>query len=231
MIHLLAQASATQPTECPVGPLDLSLLDWSGWGVEIRIGVLWLAVALLLGVAIWWFLPWMRRKWLKGYRTKSVKLTFKGVEWDICPDTETRRVAHQAWVEIKSRKVGQPFEEGQDVIVEVYRSWYQLFSVLRELAKSIPADRLQDCDETRNLVELLMRALNEGLRPHLTMWNAKFRRWYEAALSDEANKGKAPQEVQKEFPEYEELVTDLRRVSDEFVAFADSLEEIVKDGK
>jgi hypothetical protein len=153
------------------------------------------------------------------------------VEWDICPDTETRRVAHQAWVEIKSRKVGLPFEEGFDVIIEVYDSWYQLFGVLRDLAKSIPADRLQDCEDTRNLVSLLMRSLNEGLRPHLTKWQAKFRRWYETALASEDNKGKSPQEIQRLYPGYGELVADLCKVSAEFVQFADSLEKIVKDDK
>jgi len=231
MMYPLAQVSATQPAERPVDPFDLSLLDWNGWGVEVRIGIVWLAVAVLVGVAVWWFLPWIRRKWLKGYRTRAVKLTFKGVEWDIYPDTETRRVAHQAWVEIKSRKVGLPFEEGLDVIVEVYNSWYELFGVLRDLVKSIPADRLQDCEDTRNLVALLMRALNEGLRPHLTKWQAKFQRWYEAALANEDNKGKSPQDIQRLYPQYDELVADLCRVSSKFVAFADSLEKIVKDGK
>lgn len=237
MIHLFAQTATTalavpaQQAGQAVGPTDLSLLDWNGWGVEVRIGVLWLLVAVLIGVAVWWVLPLVRRKWLRGYRTKSVKLTFKGVEWDICPDIETRRVAHQAWVEIKSRKVGLPFEEGLDVIVEVYNSWYQLFGVLRDLAKSIPADRLQDSEDTCNLVALLMRALNDGLRPHLTKWQAKFRRWYDAALANNDNEGKSPQEIQRLYPNYEELVADLRKVNGEFVQFADSLERIVKDGK
>jgi len=237
MTLLLASTTTPAPNNSDqlvnqaVGLTDLSLLDWNGWGVEVRIGMLWLVVAVLIGVAVWWFLPWIRRKWLKGYRTRAVKLTFKGVEWDICPDTETRRVAHQAWVEIKSRKVGLPFEEGLDVIVEVYNSWYQLFGVLRDLAKSIPADRLQDCEDTRKLVALLMRALNEGLRPHLTRWQAKFRRWYDAAIANEDNKAKSPQEVQRLYPHYDELVADLRKVNGEFVQFADSLEKIVKDGK
>jgi len=229
MTYLLAQATATSPTAPgrTVGPTDLRLLDWNGWGVEVRIGALWLVIAVLVVVAAWWFLPLMRRKWLKGYRTKAVKLTFKGVEWDICPDTETRRVAHQAWVEIKSRKAGLPFEEGLDVIVEVYDSWHQLFGVLRNLAKSIPADRLQDCEDTRSLVAILMKALNEGLRPHLTRWQAKFRRWYEVALANEDNQGKSPQDIQRLFPEYSELVTDLRKVNEEFVRFADSLNQLV----
>lgn len=237
MTYLIAQATTTLPADSTqsagqiVGPTDLSLLDWNGWGVEVRIGVAWLLAAVVVGASVWWFLPWIRRRWLKGYRTKAVRLTFKGVEWDICPDTETWRVAHQAWVEIKSRKVGLPYEEGLDVIVEVYNSWYQLFSVLRDLAKSIPADRLQDSEDTRNLVALLMRALNEGLRPHLTKWQAKFRRWYDAALANEDNKSKSPQDIQRLYPQYGELVADLRKVNEEFVRFADSLEKIVKDGK
>jgi hypothetical protein len=221
----------TQPAAQPVRPTDLNLLNWNGWGVEVRIGLVWLLVAVVIAVAVWWLLPWMRRKWLRGYRTTAVKLTFKGVEWEICPDSETRRIAHQAWVEIKSRKVGLPFEEGLDVIAEVYDSWYQLFRVLRDLAKSIPADRLQDCEDTRKVVALLMSALNEGLRPHLTTWQAKFRRWYEAELANDRSKGMSPQEVQRRYPEYEGLVADLRKVSEEFVRFADSLHAVVMDGK
>ncbi len=211
-----------------VGATELNLLTWNGWGFEVRVGLLWFLVAVVAGVLVWWVLPWVRRKHLRGFRTKAVKLTFKGVEWEICPDIETRRVAHQAWVEIKSRKVGLPFEEGSDVIVEVYNSWYQVFGVLRDLAKSIPADRLKDCDDTRNVVGLLMRSLNEGLRPHLTIWQAKFRRWYEVALTQDANKGKSPQEIQSLYPQYDELVRDLRKVNEEFVRFADSLERIVQ---
>ena len=161
MTYFLAQsatpspATAAQPGGQPVQPTDLKLLDWNGWGFEVRIGLVWFLVAVIVVIAVWWLLPWIRRKWLKGYRTSAVKLTFKGVEWEVCPDVETRRIAHQAWVEIKSRKVGLPFEEGLDVIAEVYDSWYQLFGVLRDLAKSVPANRLQDCEETRKVVALL----------------------------------------------------------------------------
>lgn len=226
---LLAQIAAptTQPARPPVDATELSLLDWRGWGFEVRLGLFWIMLVVLAFLALRWLVPLVSRKWLKHYRTQSVKLTFKGVEWDICPDTETRRVAHQAWIEIKSRKVGLPFEEGLDVIVEVYNSWYQVFGVLRDLAKSIPADRLEHCDDTRNVVALLMKALNEGLRPHLTRWQAKFRRWYDAELANEQNKGKSPQDIQKQYPQYGELVADLRKVNDEFVRFADSLHQVV----
>lgn len=37
-------------------------------------------------------------------------------------------IAHKAWVEIMTRKVGLLFEEDKDVIVEVYNSYRYLFS-------------------------------------------------------------------------------------------------------
>ncbi|MFZ4394548.1 MAG: hypothetical protein ACOYOU_02860 [Kiritimatiellia bacterium] len=237
MTSILAQiattglaASATS-SESHVGLTELHLLEWSGSGMEVRVGGLWLLL-IALGVACaWWVIPWLHRKHLNSYRTKAVKLSFKGVEWEICPDTETRRVAHQAWVEIKSRKVGLPFEENYDVIVEVYNSWYQLFAVLRDLAKSIPADRLDNCCDTRTVVSLLMSALNDGLRPHLTKWQAKFRRWYEIELAKPDNAGKSPQEIQQRYPQYNELMPDLRKVSEEFVRFTASLEQISTNAK
>ena len=88
MTCLLGQTTATEPAALTqqagqaMGPIDLSLLGWNGWDIEVRIGVLWLVVAVLIGVAIWWLLPWIRRKWLKGYRTRAVKLTFKGLALD-----------------------------------------------------------------------------------------------------------------------------------------------------
>lgn len=203
------------------------LFRWHGWGLELRVGLLWALLTILVLAIAWFWTPRVRRRFFGKYRTKSIKLTFKGVEWDICPDHETRRVAHQAWVEIKSRKVGLPFED-DDVIVEVYSSWYQLFGVLRELAKSIPADRLHDCDDTRKLVELLLRALNQGLRPHLTKWQARFRRWYAIEEKKGDQQQHTPQELQRQYPEYQALVADLRAVSTEFVQFADSLHQIAQ---
>lgn len=235
MIFMAAQSAAPLPanslqaTAQSVRPTELKLFEWNGWGIEVRVGLWWLLGAVIIGLTIWWLLPWIRRKWLKGYRTSAVKLTFKGVEWEVCPDMETRRIAHQAWVEIKSRKVGLPFEEGVDVIVEVYDSWYQLFGVLRDLAKSVPADRLEDCEDTRKVIALLMSALNEGLRPHLTTWQARFRRWYQVELALDANKNLSPQEIQAKYPKYDELVADLRKTNQEFVRFADSLESISRN--
>lgn len=210
---------------------DLSILDWNGWGLEVKIGLLWILGAILAVVIVRLGWPFVQRKFFRGYRTRAVRLAFAGLEVDICPDNETRRIAYQAWVEIQSRKVGLLFEEDHDVICEVYNSWYQLFGVLRNLAKSLPADRLKDCDDTRRVVDVLMMALNEGLRPHLTRWQARFRHWYELEIAKDKDGDVSPQDVQRRYPKYQELVTDLKSVNKEFVAFATSLLKVVEDQK
>lgn len=228
MSLVLAQANANLAEPARVGWVDL-LVEWQHLGFEIRIGIVWLLIAVIAAVALWWGVPYIRRKYLKNFRTKSVKLKTQWGEWEVCPDHDTRRVAHQAWVEIKSRKVGLPFDEDHDVVVEVYDSWYALFGVLRDLAKSIPPDRLEDCEETRKVVEVLMRSLNDGLRPHLTRWQAKFRRWYEAECKKTETDELTPQEIQQRYPAFADLVADLKKVNRDFVDFADSLGKIAKD--
>jgi len=230
MTGALAQVSLATPATDGVSAFDL-LFEWQRLGLGIRIGFIWLLITLGATAVLWWLVPYLRRKYFRNFRTKAIKLKTKWGEWEVYPDYDTRRIAHQAWVEIKSRKVGLPFDEDNDVVVEVYNSWYALFGVLRELAKSIPPDRLQDCDETRKVVEVLMRSLNDGLRPHLTRWQAKFRRWYDSESKEPDTNDLTPQEIQQRYPDFAELVADLKKVNHEFVEFADLLERVVKDSK
>ncbi len=222
---MLAQTQGgAQPASPASNWYDLVTLKWLDWGVELRIGLLGL---LLLGVLIWG-LPWLwrhvKRRRMRSWDTTSIKVKYGDlIEQEIKPNHDTVKIAYQAWVEIATRKVGLPFEEDHDLIVEVYNSWYQLFGVLRNLSKSVPAHRLREDKDTQRLVDVLHRVLNEGLRPHLTRWQAKFRRWFEDALTREEDKSIAPQQIQRGFPEYDALVADLRSINQQFVEFAATL--------
>lgn len=230
MLLPLAEASPTTPT-AHAGWTDFSLLSWRAGGLEVRIGLLWI---LLVGIGLAAIrIGWRRykRRYLRGFRTKSLRMSFKGPEVEICPDHETRRIAYQAWIEMQTRKVGFAFDPDNDVITEIYSSWYQLFGVLRELCKTIPAACLVDDVDARKLVDLLLASLNKGLRPHLTRWQARFRRWYSAAADLPENATRSPQEIQRDYPEYQELVADLRVVNREFVDFAGRLLELAELGK
>jgi hypothetical protein len=139
------------------------------------------------------------------------------------------KVAHNAWVEISSRKGAIPFDPDYDVIVEVYNSWYELFRALRDLAKSIPPDAVRANGDAAVLAEVLLNALNRGLRPHLTRWQARFRRWYEANQNNERFASMTPQEVQRQFPDYRALLADLERINAGMIEFTEELRRIAHD--
>ena len=66
-----------------------------------------------------------------------------------------------------------------------------------------------------------------GVRPHLTKWQARFRRWYEYAMQDSKNRAAAPQEVQTEFPKFEELKADMLLVNTALINYRAKLYTIV----
>ncbi len=113
-----------------------------------------------------------------------------------------QEIAYKLWVELNTRKIGLPYDENYDVIVEVYNSWYDFFKIARELLKDIPPNRLP---YSTKLITVTTDVLNVGLRPHLTKWQAKYRKWYNENRKDL----RSPQEIQRAFPEYDELLSDL----------------------
>ncbi len=138
---------------------------------------------------------------------------------------EVSKIAHKTWVEIMTRKVGLTFEEDKDVIVEVYNSWYKLFEIIRELLKNVEPNKKDENVET--LENILIKTLNEGLRPHLTKWQAKFRRWYDIELKEEKNSKVSPQEIQKRYEEYDSLIVDLKNTNKKMVQFAQELKKLI----
>lgn len=181
---------------------------------------------ILLGVALAALLyraaSW--RRLLQSWEAVEANLRLGGIgSVKIRPNHDDVQVAHRAWVGLATRKAGLPLDRENDVIVEIYDSWYELFGEMRRLAEEFPAQKLRAGD-SRKVVELIVEALNRGLRPHLTRWQARFRRWYDQAAM--ANPDMSPQEVQRLYPHYEELVTDLERVNGELLEYIDLLKAL-----
>ena len=115
------------------------------------------------------------------WEVQHVSLGFiRGPAVQLVPDNKVAAIAHQAWAELASRKAANRVED-EDVIVEVYDSWYSLFGTLRQLAKEVPVSSLHRSSDAGMLLEMLMTAMNEGLRPHLTEHRARFRSWWDTA--------------------------------------------------
>ena len=133
-------------------------------------------------------------------------------------------MAHQIWTELVTRKAALPFDPEHDVILEVYDSWYAMFGRVRELVAEIPATLVRDEKSTQELVRIATEALNLGLRPHLTTWQARFRNWY--AHQQDQLQSRAPQDVQRDYPDYESLVSDLLEVNRKMIAYSAALRRL-----
>lgn len=142
------------------------------------------------------------------------------------PNDDDRQIAYKIWVELSTRKIGLPIDFDQDVVTEVYDSWHTFFSVTRELIKDVPVRKYQR-DSTAKIIRLSIEVLNEGLRPHLTKWQARFRRWYEHAAKKEDFGNIAPQEIQQQFPAFKELTEDLKLVNERLIAYRNRMHDLI----
>ena len=205
---------------------DVFNIRIEGWGLDLHIGIvlaIFLAALFVLGI--------FARRHAGVWQLTQADFTFAGcASVTLCPTDDVARLAHQAWVEITTRKAALPFDDDHDLVLEVYNSWYELFRSLRELAKNVPTRQglRKDSDEAQ-LVEILTGALNIGLRPHLTRWQARFRRWYDEEQKKPECSGLSPQEIQRRFLQYEAMVADLKEVNEGLMGFAEALRKIAHE--
>lgn len=142
------------------------------------------------------------------------------------PNEVDRQIAYQIWIELSTRKIGLPIDREHDVVSEVYDSWYSFFSVTRELIKEVPVSKM-DRKDTEQIIRLAIEVLNTGIRPHLTQWQARFRRWYDTQLKLEENTDDPPQDIQQRFPQFNELSEDMQRVNQLLIRYRSQMYKLV----
>lgn len=209
----------TDPIEHGGEPF-FSFLVGSDFSISVEVGA-WVAPAILaiVGVLLVWL--WLRgRIGLGSFELDSADFGIGDTTVSFRPNRTDRQIAYAIWVELNTRKVGLPIDPEHDVISEVYNSWYEFFGVTRELIKEVPAHKLRS-KGTRAIVWASVQVLNEGLRPHLTQWQARYRRWYETTLKDDDFR--EPQLVQQDFPKYDELVKDLLEINAKLIEYRKSM--------
>ena len=166
---------------------------------------------------------------IRSFEIEEAELGLGNQKITLRPNDADRQIAYEIWVELSTRKIGLEIDLDDDVIYEVYDSWYSFFSVTRELLKDVPASKFSRT-ETKEIIDLTIRVLNEGIRPHLTKWQARFRRWYERELEREANGTISPQEIQKRFSDFETLSNDLVEVNAQLIAFRQQMHRVLVGG-
>lgn len=150
---------------------------------------------------------------------------------------QDRVVAWKLYTQLKTRKAALIFDEENDVIADVYDSLYELFPITRELLTNLP---VKEIGRTDGIADLIFRVQNDGLRPHLTKWQADFRNWWEKAkgnnkrnhwFSKTNDNYVRLQDIQKKYPQYNELVKELKEMNIELNKYAEDLLIIAKATK
>ncbi len=169
--------------------------------------------------------------WVAGSRLRRYKLVKLNISLgkigkaEFSPNEQDIQIAHKIWTELITRKAALPLDPEHDVLVEIYDSWYKLFGKVRELVSEVPSDLLRHEKSTQELVRISTATLNDGLRPHLTRWQAVFRNWYH---SNQSKLDKlTPQQLQREFPDYDKLVSEMTDINKNLILYANELKKIV----
>lgn len=213
--------------------IDLIEITFNQNDPSVTIGWSWWFVGgILLLVVLWRFLgSILTRKIKDKFFVSKVKIKVKAgnveFEEEIQRSFENLYIANRIYIELVTRKAAIPIDEEHDVIKEVYDSWFVLFTTIRNEIKSLPGEFLKNHNSSDKLIELTTDILNKGLRPHLTKYQARFRKWYQEQLADENNKGKHPQDIQKEFEKYDELIEDMKAVNGLLEQYKDELKKLI----
>ncbi len=211
-------------------PLLVIAWDSTAWSFSLTVSAVLVTVIIAIaGLVIVY-------KWLTGgyslhhFEIDQAEIGVGSSKFRFKPNLTDRQVAYAVWVELSTRKIGLEIDFDHDVIAEIYDSWYGFFAVTRELIKTIPANQVKR-DGTKAIIKLSIEVLNQGLRPHLTFWQARFRRWYDHELKLIDNKSDYefidPQQIQSRYPRYEELKADMERVNNALIRYRKKMYELV----
>lgn len=204
----------------------IASLYWKngGLGIEVSGALLLAGLVVAVAFAAWHiFGPRMRGR---EFEIDQAELGLGDQKLILRPNYIDRTVAYKIWVELSTRKIGLPIDPEHDVISEIYDSWFNFFQITRELIKDIPVSKIRE-PSTEKIVQLSIDLLNNGLRPHLTKWQARFRRWYDARLVDAGNGDLHPQEIQAKFPAFEEMREDLLEVNERLIIYRDRMRALI----
>lgn len=190
------------------------------WSFSIDFSI-WLVLIITLIIITLFILRILR---LKSFSITKLDISLGNIgKIELKPSIEDKQIAHRIWTQLITRKAAIRINPQQDVIVEIYNSWYALFSHVRELISNIPADQLNK-KSTQSIIRIATLTLNDGLRPHLTEWQAKFRNWYDCN-SDELKK-MSPQELQSQYPYYTNLINDMSNINQQMISYANELKKL-----
>lgn len=204
-----------------IGNLTKAVADCSA-SLTFVDGILFTLV--LIAVIAFAVLLFKRRR---GYGVRSISISLPFGLGSITYETtqEDRIVAWKLYTQLRTRKAALIFDKKHDVIADVYDSLYEIFPTTRDLLTNLP---LSEIERDPSIADLVFRVQNDGIRPHLTKWQAHFRKWWDVAVENPEYKDLSPQEIQRKYPKYQDLVCELETMNLELNKYAEELLRVAK---
>lgn len=150
-------------------------------------------------------------------------------EYDLDIDINDIKVAWNIYCELQTRIGIVDFNENEDIIETCFKSWYKLFSLVRDKLKEIkvPLRKRKEKETQKNLDEIIFQLLNYHIRPFLRKWHYQFNSYWEKNYES----GKDPITTQKSFPQYSNLIEDVKILQKKLKEILTALEIIVRWNK
>lgn len=189
----------------------------------------WIIILLILILLVIAYI--IKRNFSKLFNWYEMEVEISGspkLKFKVERNHENLFIANRIYIELTTRKAAIPIDENIDVIEEIYDSWYKLFGIIREEIKSVPGKYLKDHDPTSALIGLTRKILNDAMRPHLTKHQAKFRKWIAIAKEEQVNKILTPQDLQKKYPDFTNLVASMKLVNLTLTGYAEELDKLIR---
>ena len=183
---------------------------------------------LALLVIIIFIFRWKNQK----FELSALKLKIYGqaFSFNIVRNFQNLEIAHKIYIELITRKAAILIDEDKDIIIEIYNSWYELFSATRNEIKNINGELLKS-PKSEELINMATQVLNKGLRPHLTQYQGRFRHWYKKQIANEKNFDLCPQDIQRKFPEFDELIESMKEVNKLLISYSEQLRIFIYGNK
>jgi len=150
------------------------------------------------------------------YRPKSYKLTIPFVgEVVFEPNDHERQAAWSLYVELQTRIAVQPFRRESGLLREALSSLYALFAFTREVLRQAGPDVARTPE---SFGPLAIKVLTVGIAPFTT-------RWHQRLLQHELHRpeGVTPFEHERQWLEFDTMVTELEVLQGEVRQYADAL--------
>lgn len=205
--------------------LKLSISKYGN--VEFSINIYAAIAICILSILIKWCIQKYKKKGIKQIGIDAMNLGSE-VERQITSkySRKERELAYKIWFEMESNSMGQPYEEDIHAITDLHETWSQFFRFTRETIQNSPAGNMKHRLSEKNLASLCVTELNRNLKPYLDRWQARYKKWYETAQTQEENISLTPQELQKKFDNYDKMAADIQATNNEILKFKELLYEI-----